>query len=384
MNSDLTAEADGQQVARLQGVVQKGPMLSGGTVTVAPLDEALNVQPALATTTTEDDLGTYQVELPFEGVVQVEARGLWFNELTGAAAGTPVTLRALAQLELGAGVQEVKVNALTQVCANRVIYLALGGMPLAQAQLASARELVLVLGVTPAGYQPTLPPEALDLALSEGLDHAFLAGFSGMLLQAASKRGGALDAKVQELLGQVAADFADGTLEATLLEELRQANKTLDSAGFRQRLSTWFGQVPGGPGETCADPDGVLDADFDGHANAEDNCPKAPNPLLTDTDDDGIGDICDACPITPCEGLCLPANGQDRLADLCHLPCQDGACQEAQTCLQSTKLCGPLGSCCVPNGEPGAACHDDQTCDGDLSCSPDDPSCPPPLNSCCK
>jgi hypothetical protein len=38
------------------------------------------------------------------------------------------------------------------------------------------------------------------------------------------------------------------------------------------------------------------DADNDGHPAAIDNCPDQPNPDQTDTDADGMGDVCDPCP----------------------------------------------------------------------------------------
>ena len=58
------------------------------------------------------------------------------------------------------------------------------------------------------------------------------------------------------------------------------------------------------PTDLCAPPD-ADDLDDDGWPNGTDNCPHEPNPTQADTDGDGHGDACDACPdpnpgLTPC------------------------------------------------------------------------------------
>jgi CSLREA domain-containing protein len=59
-------------------------------------------------------------------------------------------------------------------------------------------------------------------------------------------------------------------------------------------------------GEECAQP---LDTDDDGVSDALDNCPLAPNPLQENLDDDGTGDACDADGLVPleCEGIMFDA-----------------------------------------------------------------------------
>lgn len=57
------------------------------------------------------------------------------------------------------------------------------------------------------------------------------------------------------------------------------------------------------------------DIDNDGVPDQQDNCPLHPNPDQTDTDGDGLGDVCDPNPgggLPPCVGI-LDFNGDGRL-----------------------------------------------------------------------
>lgn len=62
---------------------------------------------------------------------------------------------------------------------------------------------------------------------------------------------------------------------------------------------------PLSPGEGCNVPD-VFDQDGDGTVDPADNCPVDPNPDQADADGDAVGDACDACPMVqnPGGGAC--------------------------------------------------------------------------------
>jgi hypothetical protein len=82
-----------------------------------------------------------------------------------------------------------------------------------------------------------------------------------------------------------------------------------------------------------AEPSGIVDADSDGVADANDNCPTVANALQEDTDGDTVGDACDDCTLvantnqrdTDGDGfgnICDPdfdGNGVVNSGDLAHL-----------------------------------------------------------------
>jgi len=85
-------------------------------------------------------------------------------------------------------------------------------------------------------------------------------------------------------------------------------------------LRNWLAGLADGDGDGVFDSDdncpevansSQTDTDADGLGDLCDNCPDDANPTQADDDDDGVGDACDACPDTP---ECVTAVGDDGCA----------------------------------------------------------------------
>ena len=129
------------------------------------------------------------------------------------------------------------------------------------------------------------------------------------------------------------------------------------------------------------------DIDNDGLSNAVDNCPFHFNPTQSDSNQNGIGDACEAC-VPDCTGKACGGDGCGNSCGacppgwactqggLCEPPldeCGDGECDTGlgESCHNCYADCGPCeGDCCLANGTPGCADGEITICVCDL-----DPSC---------
>ncbi|NUO50822.1 MAG: hypothetical protein HOV80_18370, partial [Polyangiaceae bacterium] len=82
----------------VRGGVEKGPLVLGSGVTIAPLDAALAPTGALFTTQTASDQGDFLVTAP-PGLAGLEATGFHFNELAGELSTAPIVLRATSVVD---------------------------------------------------------------------------------------------------------------------------------------------------------------------------------------------------------------------------------------------------------------------------------------------
>ena len=90
----------------------------------------------------------------------------------------------------------------------------------------------------------------------------------------------------------------------------------------QRRAADCVDQCPADPDKTepglcgCGAPE--TDSDDDGVCDGDDNCPVTPNPDQADVDGEGVGDVCDNCPndANPDQ---LDSDG-DGVGDVCEVP----------------------------------------------------------------
>lgn len=99
---------------KLTGYAQKGPFITGASVSVSELDSALSQTGRIYSTNTEGSSGSFElknIEL-VSPYVLLKADEYYFNEITGSISQSPLTLYALSDIR---DVSSVNVNVLTHL-----------------------------------------------------------------------------------------------------------------------------------------------------------------------------------------------------------------------------------------------------------------------------
>ena len=106
---------------QINGLVQKGPFISGTTIMIQELDAGFNPSGRSYSLMTNDDFGSFtlQSEITSE-FVEIIATGYYFNEISGRISDGPLTLRAISNLKSD---KISNVNILTTLARNRILYL---------------------------------------------------------------------------------------------------------------------------------------------------------------------------------------------------------------------------------------------------------------------
>lgn len=270
--------------AVLEGSVQKGPFLRDSSLSVSLRDS----EAAPTVTTTTSDLGVYRIEIPEAGIVSVEARGSWFNEVLGRNSSVQLTLRALGEASPGA-TNLFNVNVVTHLTYARIEALLGGGASFADARNQAEAELREGLRIGPAGFVPAKPGSELDLLGGDTDENAYLLAVSAVVTQVAvlqSPEQSAVDFTLAALLDDVAADLAvDGRLDGPVAGDLAQAEASLDGGKVVRNLGRRLVEL--GSAAPVPEIDRILDTDDDGVANAFDDCRLVPDP-----EQQGIRSLC--------------------------------------------------------------------------------------------
>lgn len=193
------------------GKVQKGPFVTGTTITVNELNESLGQTGKAFTTTITSDDGSFSLsnlEMESDWAL-LSGNGFYYNEVIGQLSSSQITLQALADLS---DAQTVNVNVLTHITKARIETLVREGKRFADAKRQAESEFQDFFGVTEHFNQGF---EQMSI-VSSGDFNAMLLAFSVILQRPSNDllEIPTLPAELTWLMTSLSTDFAsDGTID---------------------------------------------------------------------------------------------------------------------------------------------------------------------------
>ena len=154
------------QTYNVSGKVEKGPFVSGSTITMQPMDSKMQASGESYSATITDNAGnfTFGSKLFNAPFAELTANGYFFNEVDGDLSSGTLNLRALVDLS---DKSTVNVNILTHLKYQRMLNLIEQGSSFKQADRQAQQELFAAFGLT--AYAST---DASQLSIISGTDEA--------------------------------------------------------------------------------------------------------------------------------------------------------------------------------------------------------------------
>lgn len=185
---------ESQQVS---GTVQKGPFITGTSVTIHPLDAQLAPTGESYETQISDDLGNFMFPVKISApYAELTAQGYYFNEVLGRLSDSPITLRSIIKLSGGCH----NINLLTPLEAGRLRYLVeKGGKHFEDARKTAQNETLACFGIT---LNDDLPSDRMNISKA-GKANAALLAVSAIMQDTRT------EAELTELTAKIANDIRD-------------------------------------------------------------------------------------------------------------------------------------------------------------------------------
>jgi hypothetical protein len=203
-NDDVDGAKKAVEKTLLSGYVQKGPFVSGSTVTMLELDLLLNQTGRSYSTAVIDNAGNFEqknIEL-ISKYAQMKADGYYFNEITGKTSVGQISLSALVDIS---ALNSVNINVLTHLERARVEYLVKEAKKsFEEAKRQAQKEVLAIFNIDMA---TSTTSESLDLT-----NNAILLAISCIL------QGPLTAGELTDLMANISLDIrADGTLDNQVL-----------------------------------------------------------------------------------------------------------------------------------------------------------------------
>ena len=201
----------------VSGKVEKGPFVSGSTITIQPMDKNLQVLGSLYSSTIQDNLGNFSFESKlFETpYAELTANGYFFNEVEGLLSTGTLNLRALVDLS---DASTVNVNLLTHLKYQRIKHLVADGMDFGKANKQAQKELFAAFGL-----HKYADNDAATFSIAGGTDEsAALIAISSLIIVDRS------EAALTEYLAKLCKEFGEkGAFDNSTLQQMREDKKSL-------------------------------------------------------------------------------------------------------------------------------------------------------------
>ena len=221
------------------GKVQKGPFVTGTTITVNELNTSLGQTGKAFTTSITSDDGSFSLSnIEMESnLALLSGNGFYYNEVIGKLSTAQITLQAIADLN---NEETVNINVLTHITKARIEKLVGGGMNFADAKRKAEGEFQDFLGVTDHFSQGF---EQMSIA-SGGDFNAMLLAFS-VILQRPTHFTDAiptLPAELTWLMTNLSTDFADnGAIDnEALVDTLLYNISNQDQVFIRRHIQSYY------------------------------------------------------------------------------------------------------------------------------------------------
>jgi|SRR5690554_586114 len=138
----------------INGVVQKGPFISGSKITITELDENLIQTGRSFTAFIDNNKGEFElkdIELT-SNYIELTVDGFFFNEITGELSNSQITLSAIADVSQK---NTINVNILTHLLKERIKNQLNAGKDFSNANELSLTELLKVFYINESSNNPT-------------------------------------------------------------------------------------------------------------------------------------------------------------------------------------------------------------------------------------
>lgn len=223
-------------ISKVTGYVQKGPFISGSTITLSELTENLAQTGRTFNTQTINNKGAFNFDAlnltsPYS---LLKADGFFYDEVNGMITFAPITLYALTDI---LDSTNVNINLLTNLEKGRIEYLIKNGLTasFSDAKKQAQKEVLAIFHITQADI---LPSQSLNIA-EAGRDNGILLAVSS-ILQASGWAG-----QLTELLSSISEDIKeDGVLNNnSLYMALLNGAALLDTAKVKENLERRYSDI---------------------------------------------------------------------------------------------------------------------------------------------